>query len=338
VFITYMIGNGFDVGVGLDTRYSDFLKYYLGKVSPDAKIQRGKNIIKKQMSINTDTWADMEVALGTLPTLFNAPNVHVTFRLLYEDIVNELSCYLLAQEQKINFNRFVDLIANDFTSAIIRPYTFLQKEHARGDARPWQQLMEKTVDFAFLSFNYTRVFDQCIDILKRNEARRDNSQAVYTKNLNPVVHIHGTLNNKMILGVDGESQIVDADTVQKDDKTMLIKPQINLELRKKSVTIAESYISSSQIIVIYGMSLGPTDKKWWSLLCDWLHANETRHLIVYVWKKNYIPAIPGHTLATIQDIRKLFCSYSTYGELSDSVFNRIHVLINEPLFTLKLSG
>ena len=57
--ITFLIGNGFDLKLGLNTRYSDFYSYYHEKASKES-------IILKWMKEDDDkgNWADLEMALG----------------------------------------------------------------------------------------------------------------------------------------------------------------------------------------------------------------------------------------------------------------------------------
>ncbi len=40
--ILYILGNGFDINLGLKTRYSDFYKYYIGIESKDENIRKLK--------------------------------------------------------------------------------------------------------------------------------------------------------------------------------------------------------------------------------------------------------------------------------------------------------
>ena len=67
--ITFLIGNGFDLNLGLDTRYTDFLAEYLQDNSQDnEEIKSFKADIRKQQCGNSDTsenlWANAELAFG----------------------------------------------------------------------------------------------------------------------------------------------------------------------------------------------------------------------------------------------------------------------------------
>lgn len=55
--ITFLIGNGFDINLGLNTRYSDFYPFFLDKASKD-------NMIRQWLSADVSLWADLEERLG----------------------------------------------------------------------------------------------------------------------------------------------------------------------------------------------------------------------------------------------------------------------------------
>lgn len=71
--ITYLVGNGFDVNIGLKSAYADFYKAYVKVQSenePDV-IKRFKaginNYIKNETGkedLQTIDWRDLEIALG----------------------------------------------------------------------------------------------------------------------------------------------------------------------------------------------------------------------------------------------------------------------------------
>ena len=95
MIITFLVGNGFDVNLGLKTRYCDFYKYYVNTDSSNKPlaIERFKreidNFIKKERN-KTDNdfidWRDLEIALGKWTANLSAEDVQP----LYFDIVDNL--------------------------------------------------------------------------------------------------------------------------------------------------------------------------------------------------------------------------------------------------------
>ena len=54
--VTFLIGNGFDLNLKLNTRYSDFYKYYIEN-DP-------KDLLSKSIKDDYEMWSDLEVGLG----------------------------------------------------------------------------------------------------------------------------------------------------------------------------------------------------------------------------------------------------------------------------------
>lgn len=59
--VTLILGNGFDLNMGLPTSYSDFYKYYLQVDSP-----KSTNLIKQEIGEKPRNWADLEKSLGEI--------------------------------------------------------------------------------------------------------------------------------------------------------------------------------------------------------------------------------------------------------------------------------
>lgn len=58
--ITFFIGNGYDINIGLKTGYPDFLQWYVEQPSEDNLIADFKQIIANGI----EYWSDLEITLG----------------------------------------------------------------------------------------------------------------------------------------------------------------------------------------------------------------------------------------------------------------------------------
>jgi hypothetical protein len=93
--ITFLIGNGFDLSVGLKTRYTDFYRYYFDQAeSANAPV----DVFKRHIKRNLSTWADAEVALGECTEKYTLEQAQI-FRECCDDFLSKLSDYLLLQEK-----------------------------------------------------------------------------------------------------------------------------------------------------------------------------------------------------------------------------------------------
>lgn len=123
--ITFLIGNGFDVNLGLKTRYVDFYKYYVNQDNPDAldAVKRFKSEIndfikeetKKQDEATID-WRDLEVALGKWTPNLKAEEVEP----LYLDIIDSLRDYLISEFKYCDASAFS---SQEFLRFLLDPLT-----------------------------------------------------------------------------------------------------------------------------------------------------------------------------------------------------------------------
>ena len=91
--ILFFIGNGFDINIGMNTRYSDFYNYYQKVKSQNHTVRK----VKSNISSNIENWSDLELALGSYTTNLKGLN---DFDEMFEDIGLELSKFLQAEEKK----------------------------------------------------------------------------------------------------------------------------------------------------------------------------------------------------------------------------------------------
>ena len=96
--ITYLIGNGFDINIGLATRYCDFYEYYKQQPSSNKTIAKLKNDIR----CNYENWADLEVKLGEYTADFLE---ETDFESVFEDIQDNLSQYLEKEQKKFQIEK-----------------------------------------------------------------------------------------------------------------------------------------------------------------------------------------------------------------------------------------
>jgi len=105
--ITYLIGNGFDLNLGLDTRYSDFYDYYLEQPDPEKS-----NLKKLRQSISSYcdknnileekiNWSDAELGLGQFTNEFvDVENGDGQIAECHQEICEALSEYLIGQQNR----------------------------------------------------------------------------------------------------------------------------------------------------------------------------------------------------------------------------------------------
>ena len=94
--ITYLIGNGFDLGLGLKTKFSDFYQHYTKDRSTDPNIFA----LQEDIAKNIENWSDFELQLGRYTESFSA-NDSDKFLSCKEDFDEKFMQYLAHEQKKI---------------------------------------------------------------------------------------------------------------------------------------------------------------------------------------------------------------------------------------------
>ena len=277
--ITFFIGNGFDINLGLKTRYSDFYGYFVKNASTD-------NMVRKWLeedSQNIFLWSDLESALGqkmekvnndTLDK-FNNDKIELDRLLLY---------YLEGEQQQLSFED-KEGIATEMERSLQGYTDNLSEADEASIKSTCDKFKSEKVKYCFVCFNYTATLDQIIDITKalKPAITTHASGGVTVKDaIGNLVHIHGRLNEGMILGVNDKNQI-NNEELANDDNLLdaFIKERANEFIGQRRVDHVKDALKQSHIVCIFGMSVGKTDKMWWIEIINWLKANESNRVIIF---------------------------------------------------------
>lgn len=283
--ITFLVGNGFDINLGLQTSYKDFYKWYIKQESSDENIKKIKEYIKEDIQDNNgEKWSDLEAALGECTGEFD--NFEGFFN-CHIDITKKLREYLKEEEKKFNLENISEKQLDDMRKSLLNFYKGLRDE----DYNQFYNLLENDIKnrssfINFISFNYTFALDNIVKKMSEKSLKlaTNSNNIQYSFGVNKkVIHVHGFLDDSPILGVNDESQVKNKALFENTYfKGLIIKEEaVNIK-RTDWQRRAENIIKNSNIICIYGMSLGNTDYKWWELIKGWLSIADNRYLIIYL--------------------------------------------------------
>lgn len=270
--IVFLIGNGFDLNLGLRTRFTDFYNYY-GKMRTDDKRLCIQTFLDKIKDSGED-WSDFETSFGKYAQYFSREN-YEDYLEVWADVHSLLSKYIDLQQHGIVSAGFRPSL--DAFRYLMFPDQFLP----RGARGPFDELRARiglTINIDVINFNYTTTFERLYGWRGTTAGISDGKNYA---SLSSVAHIHGTTQNNMILGVDNPSQIICPDNIGDLDKVKhrLIKPIAN----KNSQTLRDEdcakRIANANIICIFGMSLGATDLTWWHLVGERLQSPDAMAII-----------------------------------------------------------
>ena len=335
--ITFLIGNGFDLACGLKTRYIDT---YGGYISSDSKSETIANF-KQTIEEDIRTWADFEMRMAKYATTVDSEEAFVACINDYKDYLNE---YLLQEQQMF----IKDLKLDYSVSEAVRKEMEKMLLNYGGGLTPNEQRNVSSVltdingqSYNFISFNYTNIVDQLVKLLCEGIKTKRSKILGYVRQ--DIIHIHGTLNKDVVLGVDNEMQLMNTSyPLSKRGKRYYIKPLFVDQYDSKRKEDAIKLINSSRVICIYGMSLGESDLTWKNILANWLVEDEKHQLIYYRYElsnKEYSPTAIAKKMDDEEDCKseliRSFYGNNNVDTEESRLMNQIHVPAGFMLFDIR---
>ena len=273
--ITYLLGNGYDLQLGLKTAYSDFYEYLKNNKSKEFEDNR---IFKAIESDKFGYWSDFELALGDYTNKLELEKPEVVDKFLddVDNLFRELATYLQVESKKLNrdLNSLgLPLFDNNFIVGNLK-----EKEREIVNRLLNTNSFSK-VNFNFVSFNYTSSIEKYVNKLRNSFSSFIGKGCAF----NDPVHVHGSLENYPIIGVNDESQLSPNSNI--DLKDSLIKSFQIEETGSYNKEKGIKALESSDLIIIFGVSFGETDKEWWQAITKMLQNNKTT-IIIYHFVEN----------------------------------------------------
>lgn len=345
---TYLIGNGLDLSIGLKTSFIDFFESYCQIGDDNNEILTR---FKEEINENVLLWSDFECQMGRFTDQVK-PNGNLSFSdysYCIEDFRNALVLYLLNEEQKIDSN-FVNKCDRVSGRAIEYPFRFMRKGSRDRLEKYVSVYVSETIEYNFIVFNYTHTFENFLspygynvvnshDDEPRHWTEQDNEDSVVIDKIGKVVHVHGELGEAILLGVNDNKQVSNTTLFNKGEfKYNYVKPIANKMLGEQQNQEAQKIISESDIIFIYGMSLGESDKIWWEQIMKWLLENaEREHFLIIFWYDKFMsrnsPLDNIKCQNKIVDRMASFCQ-DIEPKTKEYISNHIFTSLNSDIFKL----
>ena len=260
--ITYIIGNGFDINLGLKTQYDSFYKWYVANPSDNESsvVVKFKKEITSYLKNKNGNWSDLEWALGRFSSVI-PPNL---FPILYMDIAAKLKQYLCEEYKSFDPSSYDgEKLRTQLADPISGHFNEARTKILNSFSVDCSLLGDDVINI--ISFNYTNTLE---DILKFSGEERWKKATGGYVTLKSIAHVHHTLqDNNIVFGVNDISQV--ANHAYKHDKTicdLFVKPQANDVLGGYVHTAIPYIIQETNLFVFFGVSGGATDCLWWNLV------------------------------------------------------------------------
>ena len=329
--ITYIIGNGFDVNLGLKTRFQDFYDYYQNQPSPSEEVKQ----LKANIDRNKENWADLELALGEYTPNFKDSNSAIE---VLVDLCDHLTEYL--KQQSFLIPQSNEKIKEEMLRCLANPNEFFLQADQEQIRSYYSTRLSDQGKITILSLNYTPSIERILDYRDNQPISIDSNDSwlSYGTEVHLVLHPHHTLDvdDTILVGLNDESQIANQ-TLCNDEtfKENFIKPACNKMLSSGIEKQCSDVINNSNLFVVFGSSLGATDKLWWQKIANrMVNSNSLLLLFIYDHKmkrtcrrlgeqkrtviNNFVSHLEGYTGTQIEDIkRKTLVSFNSgiFGQL-----------------------
>ena len=323
--ILYLVGNGFDINLNMATKYSQFYDYYSKLPSKNHIIANLKENIAKE-----GFWSDLEIGLGKHTS--NLKN-QVELDEVFDDIQSNLSEYIKNEEANFLLREFEK---DKFIKDLLSPEThLLPKEkntilNFKMPNSPNKSQANLSIDI--ISFNYTSTIEKIINYTGKKIELSTNPSCV----LRSIEHIHGFHNNRMVLGVNDNTQISNQEFKKNIEiASTLIKSNNNATYGQYHVDNCNLLIKNANIICIFGMSLGDSDNIWWELIGTRMTSMNCILLLFNIGDE--FSPIQGHLAERQKNkLRQKFFEKSKLSTTNiTNISKNIFVAVNTEMFKLK---
>lgn len=286
--VLWIIGNGFDLNLGLKTSYKNFRERVYFKDerfrADREKLQKLRKEIEGKEKCSFESgdplWSDLEVLLGESTILFNGEDVE-EFHGIFERMQEALRGYLISEQDRFKSFPDRDKLIDEFWKSISTFEDRLPKldKNQLGAI----QHRNENVHHHFVSLNYTSCFDEMLEEASRAHrpfARNGN----YIRDVSSVLHIHGTLDEygSIVFGVSDSDQIANPEFAENDEFTELwVKGKKNILYRNDKTLQLINLIREAKYIVVFGASMGATDLYIWRMLGDHIAGTRDARFVLF---------------------------------------------------------
>ncbi len=277
--IAFILGNGFDVKIGIDTKYPDFYGFFLqqngakGTISDDEEEATINHLelVEMMQSTSSEYWSDLELLFGSWIKRFKSVDSVRREKAYLEQQINN---YLRMQQSRVDIND------KDYHNLKVQLDSTIRKFVDLCDCRDKNNFYE----VKFITFNYTDVIDRIVKCVRETE----HNNIVY----NEPCHVHGSIDETVILGVDNENQYECPKNKQtaRELKSIMQKKALNNTIRPNIVCEIKKAILDTEAVIIYGASIGETDATWWRIISDWLFMSSEHRVSIIGHIDNSYPA------------------------------------------------
>ena len=198
--ILFLIGNGFDINLGLNTEYNDIRNEYIKQYenSDDENLKK----FASELKINkNEMWSNFEEAMGEHTKFYNKCTIK-NYEKRIDTFKEVMITKILQEESRIITDNYPNEIYNMFKQSMTKFHSQLKPESKNSIQHFISPSKTNTsFNYGFIVFNYTDIIERCIKIIRKREKAfnfRSFSNGQIYDILGNVIYIHGTVKEDFI--------------------------------------------------------------------------------------------------------------------------------------------
>ncbi len=320
--VLYILGNGFDKAQGMKTSYPEFYQYLMDNTNDGSPLLQQ---LKKDINADKELWSDMEEAFGQFTSKIKT---EVDMENLYFELSECLQKYLKSEQSTFKPDKeLITKFQNDFV--VTGKYLGATDKNRYTN---FVKSMPGGKDISVMTLNYTNTLETLLNLGNATDKNFGNNNY-----FRQVIHVHGQLDDSIIIGVDNESQILNEAFRNNDNiKDFLVKIQSNLAMKYTRHTVCEELIKTANLIVIFGVSLGNTDERWWRLIGEQFKSRNNLSIIQYLYEPKAVQQTRKQLLGRIErrqrNVLMERLGFEKQEDWPKDTLNRLYFIINSDAF------
>lgn len=277
--MTVMVGNGFDLSAGLKTSTTRFMDFFSkNHASDEGPVGRLAGCIEKE---GAREWADFEKKLGEYTSNLEVYEENAVEAALdcKEAIDVDLAAFIASEDKRVT-DEFIEANSESVIASLAYWCSALQPLERQRILGCYSTDFELNV--SIVTFNYTTLLPRLFHAFGTSDhATPEDSWGVSSIRLIHLVQAHGALGREPICGVNDASQIgSDALSKNEDIASTFVKGEIQKLFGSVDDRRAEDIILGANVLIIFGLSLGETDIRWWESVVKLLKKGDIHFVLI----------------------------------------------------------
>lgn len=280
----YLVGNGFDLSIGLDTSPSEFLQAFVNRYADDSEHDsavEAASFAKDIRDEGIEKWSDFEIKAGYYSSGFGPDEARA-----YMSRVSTLRAFLgqwLQAEQARISDDFIATNAQECIGSLFSYRTGLRPRQRNRLQSLRNKHRNEHWNHDLVCFNYTDVLERMWHSFGGVDAVLGNLEGSTRALLGRFVYAHDSLKDKIVCGVNDPSQI--ANEAFRENRYVtdnLVKGAMEANVIANDLDEqARKVIEEATVVAVFGMSFGASDRRWWEQVGKKLLENQEAMLVLF---------------------------------------------------------